>query len=229
MLFRILLVEDDTEYRDALCQILNLEGFRADGVGSVAAFTAWRNTHDYDLLIVDRQLPDGDGLDVLAQHRESENSPVIILTARGDLTERISALEADADYYLVKPFAMDELIALLGRLSRRRQSLGSDYWAIDPYAWRLCTPDGNEAPLNHRELQILLLFVDRPGQVIPRQDMITSLGENPNIYDPRRLEILIRRLRNKVEDRTSQSLPIKTIYGVGFCFSKPLRLFIQQE
>lgn len=223
MSLRILIVEDDAEYRDALCSIFNLEGFTADGVGSIAAFEAWRRTHKQDLLIVDRQLPDGDGFQVLARHREVADSPVIVLTARGDLPERVAGLEADADYYLVKPVPMDELIALLHRLQRRCQPENRGHWTIDPKTWRLHTPDDIEILLTRRELAVLMQFVDIQGQPLSRQEIAVGMGENPMVYDPRRLEILIRRLRNKVEELTGTTIPLTTVYGVGFSFNSPLR------
>lgn len=93
-------------------------------------FLAWRSTHPLDVLIVDRQLPDGDGLEAVALHRQSSDSPVIVLTALGQLPERVAGMEADADYYLVKPVVMDELIALLRRLQRKQQLSESQYWTV---------------------------------------------------------------------------------------------------
>jgi DNA-binding response OmpR family regulator len=220
--FRILFVEDDAEYREALCHILNLEGFSADGVGTIAAFLAWRATHAYDLLIVDRQLPDGDGLDALRVHRRSAESPAIVLTARGKVADRVAGLEADADYYLVKPVAMDELLALLRRLQRRFHSRAAGHWTVDPATWRLRAPDGIEIALTRRELALLLLFPGRQGQPVPRQEIAAGLGEDPAVYDPRRLEILVRRLRHKVEEAAARELPLATVYGIGYAFNLPL-------
>lgn len=117
MTLRVLIVEDDHDYRDALCHIFNLEGFSADGVGTIASFEAWRwrSTHQLDVLIVDRQLPDGDGLEALARYRQVANTPAIVLTALGQLPERIAGLEADADYYLVKPVVMDGVVSEFGK------------------------------------------------------------------------------------------------------------------
>jgi len=223
MTLRILVIEDDADYRDALCQIFNLEGFTADGVGSLAGFLAWRSTHPLDVLIVDRQLPDGDGLEAVALHRQSSDSPVIVLTALGQLPERVAGMEADADYYLVKPVVMDELIALLRRLQRKQQLSESQYWTVSAGHCRLHSPDGVGIPLTRRELHIILMFHEQPGQILSRQELAVGMGEDPALYDPRRLEILIRRLRNKVEKLAGTELPLNTVYGLGFNFTQPLR------
>lgn len=223
MTLRILIVEDDHDYRDALCHIFNLEGFSADGVGTIAAFEAWRSTHQLDVLIVDRQLPDGDGLEALARYRQVANTPAIVLTALGQLPERIAGLEADADYYLVKPVVMDELIALLRRLRRRQCMANETGWVIHSNRWRLSSPTGIEIPLTRREMALVSLFVDQQGQTLSRQALAQGLGEEAEAFDPRRLEILIRRLRNKVEQATGDELPLTTVYGLGFNFTQPLR------
>lgn len=223
MTLRILIVEDDAEYRDALCQIFNLEGFSADGVGSITAFEAWRTTHQLDVLIVDRHLPDGDGLEALARHRQVADTPAIVLTALGQLPERIAGMDADADYYLVKPVVMDELIALMRRLRRRHSMANENDWVVHSSRWQLSSPTGVEIPLTRREMALLSLFVDQHGQILSRQQLAAGMGEDPELYDPRRLEILIRRLRNKVGKLAGNELPLNTVYGVGFNFTQPLR------
>ncbi len=192
-------------------------------MGSIAAFEAWRNTHQLDVLIVDRQLPDGDGLQALASYRQVADTPAIVLTALGHLPERIAGMDADADYYLVKPVAMDEFIALLRRLRRRLRMADEHPWTIHPARWCLESPDGIEIPLTRRELALLELFVDQQGQVISRQSLAAGLGEQYETYDPRRLEIRVRRLRHKVEQATGKQLPLTTVYGLGFNFTLPLR------
>jgi len=223
MTLRILIVEDDADYRDALCQIFNLEGFCADGVGSIAAFEAWLCTHQLDVLIVDRQLPDGDGLQALARYRQLADTPAIVLTALGQLPERIAGMDADADYYLVKPVVMDELIALLRRLRRRQGMASENGWVIHSSRWRLGSPTGIEIPLTRREMALVSLFADQQGHTLSRQSLAVGLGEEAELFDPRRLEILIRRLRIKVEQATGDQLPLTTVYGLGFNFTQPLR------
>lgn len=222
MPLRILLVEDEVDFRDSMRDILNLEGFSADGVGSIASYKAWRQTHSCDILIIDRQLPDGDGLEVLRLHRQAEDAPVIVLTAKGQIEDRIEGINADADYYLVKPVVMNELLAILHRLARKLDATGATPWMLDTVSWQLRTPEGDDVQLTRRELVFLSAFLEKPGLTVHRQEVIRALGEQPEHYDVRRLEVMVRRLRNKVLDETGSSLPLSTVYGVGYVFNSPL-------
>jgi DNA-binding response OmpR family regulator len=94
---------------------------------------------------------------------------------------------------------------------------------VDPGSWRLRSPAAVEIALTRRELAVLLLFAGRQGQPVSRQEIAAGLGEDPALYDPRRLEILIRRLRNKVGEATATDLPLVTVYGLGYAFNQPLR------
>jgi DNA-binding response OmpR family regulator len=223
MTLHILFIEDEVPFREALCDICNLEGFAASGVGSIQSFRAWRHTHRCDVLVVDRNLPDGDGLQAVALHRADNDGPVIVLTARGQLDERLQGLNADADYYLHKPVAPQELVALLHRLERKAPQAQADAppWLIDEAAWHLHRPDGSVVELTRNEVQVLACFVEHPGVPKNKADLIVSLGCEPDKYDPRRLEVLMRRLRNKIE-ASGCSFPLSTIYGVGYSFNARL-------
>ncbi len=216
---RILIVEDEADFRDPLCNILNLEGFSADGVGSIAGYEAWRSTHTCDALIVDRRLPDGDGLEVVRLNRQLKNVPVIVLTALGQVWDRIAGIEADVDHYLVKPVVTEELLAILRQLQRRTGQTAQQAWRVDALAWRLHTPEGAEIALTRRELVFLSLFVEKTGEPVARNDIVAALGENPSLYDPRRLEIMVRRLRHKAEETSTLDFPLATVYGVGYVFN----------
>jgi DNA-binding response OmpR family regulator len=223
MPLHILFIEDEMPFREALCDICNLEGFVASGVGSIQSFRAWRHTHRCDVLVVDRNLPDGDGLQAVALHRADNDGPVIVLTARGQLDERLQGLNADADYYLHKPVAPQELVALLHRLERKapQAQAYTPPWLIDDAAWHLHRPDGSVVELTRNEVQVLACFVEYPGVPKSKADLIVSLGCEPDTYDPRRLEVLMRRLRNKIE-ASGCSFPLFTIYGVGYSFNARL-------
>jgi DNA-binding response OmpR family regulator len=225
MSVKVLIVEDETDLREALCEILNLEGFSADGVGSIAGYRAWRKTHYCDLLVLDRNLPDGDGLDLLREHRQTDLTPATIITCEGQTADKIAGMSADADYYLVKPIVTEELIAILRRLSRRIISgTGAQHaWVLDTVRWQLKTPLGLSVPVTRSELKLLSNFVEKSGITITRDTIIQALGYNPEHYDMRRLEVLVRRLRNKVEKSGVTEFPLSTIYGVGYAFNFPLR------
>jgi DNA-binding response OmpR family regulator len=223
MTFKILLVEDETDFRDALRDLLNLEGFSADGVGSIASYMAWRLTHSCDVLIIDRLLPDGDGLDIVRRHRVDHAGPVIFLTAKGQVQDRIAAHELDADYYLVKPVSTDELLAILHSLERRAHGTQPKYWLLDSVGWRLYSANGKSATLSRREVGFLHCFVERAGLTVARSEVIKALGEDPAHYDLRRLEVFVRRLRNRVREASGEDIPLTTVYGKGYAFNGHLR------
>ena len=224
MPLRILIVEDEQLFRDTLRDILNLDGFVADGVGTIASYKAWRRSHSCDVLIVDRNLPDGDGLDVVKLHRQTESGPVIVVTCKGESEDRITGMNADADYYLVKPLVIDELVALLQRLSRKTDTTVQQggAWVLNPVNWCLRHLTGTEVSLTRNELTLMTCFVERPGVTVDRNDIIEALGALPHEYDSRRLETLIRRLRLKVQAAGIDELPVATVYGKGYAFNGQL-------
>lgn len=224
MSVRVLIVEDETDLREALCDILNLEGFSAHGVGSIAEYREWRKNGSFDLLVLDRILPDGDGLYILKEHRQTDSTPTIIITCEGQTADKIAGMTADADYYLVKPIVIEEFIAILRRLSRRivPDTRLQHTWVLDTVRWQLKAPLGSSVPLTRSELNLLSNFVEKSGITIDRDSIIQTLGYNPKYYDLRRLEILVRRLRNKVEKSGVAEFPLSTIYGIGYAFVFPL-------
>lgn len=223
MPLRVLIVEDETDFREGLCDLLNLEGFQAYGVGSFASYKAWRSSNSCDLLILDRNLPDIDGLEILKIHRRTENTPAIMLTGAGLIEDRIQGMNADADYYLVKPVMTEELIAILKRFERKFNEAGqADVWMLDLVRWQITTPDSIKISLTKSEVSIMACFIERAGMAVSRDDVIEALGGDPMTYDPRRLEIAIRRLRKKMEDNTTDVFPLTTVYGVGYSFNSPI-------
>ena len=194
---KILLVEDEIDFRNGLIELLCLEGFAAHGVSSIEEYLQWEKDHHYDILIVDRNLPDGDGLKIL---QNCNCSSSIVLTCEGQPHDRIMGMNADADYYLVKPFPIDELISILKRLDRKMVLLKnqSNNWYLNSIRWEIQTPKKLEIKLTRSEFSLLRCFANKPGAVIARDEVIRGLGFNPSNYDNRRLEVMIRRLRKKL-------------------------------
>lgn len=222
MAIKILLVEDERDFREGLVELLKIEGFDAHGVDSIAGYQRWSSCNAYDILILDRNLPDGDGLEILKKQNAACGS--IILTCEGQPHDRIKGLNADADYYLVKPFPMDELLAILHRLERKMGGQDeTDAWQLNSIRWEIKTPNKLEIELTRSEFALLNTFVEKPGQVISRDEIIRSLGFNPIDYDNRRLEVMLRRLRKKIEDAGVVKFPLQTVYGVGLAFTEKLR------
>lgn len=219
---RILVIEDEAEVADYICKGLRESGHIADhsADGRDGLFQA--TTEEYDLLIVDRMLPNVDGLTIIKTLRGSDNNvPVLILSALSEVDDRVKGLKSGADDYLVKPFAFTELLARAEALARRHQGetetiskLGVADLQMDLLA-RTIVRAGEKLNLQAREFSLLEYLLRHKGQVVTR----TMLLENVWHYhfDPQTnvIDVHISRLRRKVDDGFETQL-IKTIRGAGY-------------
>lgn len=224
MTVRILIVEDEADLCHGLCDLLSLEGYQTTGVGSIAGYHDWAGQHAYDILLLDRTLPDGEGLDILRTHRSAHKSPVIIMSGKGQPEDRVAGLEADADYYLVKPVDVSELIALVRRFERRIEVPEAETYHLDGQRWKLHMPDKGIVPLTRSEMSLMSCFVEQPGMTVSRDEIIRALGGRPDVYDERRLEVMIRRFRKKVAEAGYPDFPLATVYGQGYAFNERLEM-----
>lgn len=221
---RVLVLEDEPDLQEAVVTYLNTEGFVADSVGSLAAANQWMNTHAFDVLILDLGLPDGSGLEWLRQHPELANKGVIIASAQGLATDRIAGAKAGADVYLVKPIALEELASVVGNLGRRLLTSEPRSWALDKLRWTLESPEGQQLKITKSEMALLAQLARQPGEVVLRSDLILGLGEDPLEYDPRRMEILVRRLRGKAQTQFGSNLPLETAHKQGYAFTASIKV-----
>lgn len=219
---RVLVVEDESDLREATVAYLQLEGFRAVGVGSLAAAERLLQAQDFGLLVLDLGLPDGDARLWLEQRDDLLDKGIIMTTARGERGERIAGVQAGADCYLVKPVDLDELVGLARNLLRRLRHEVAQAWTLDGVKWILQAPDACPIKLTHSELVILGALARRAGEAVSRDELAAALGHDPLVYDPRRLEILVRRLRGKVGDALGFALPLETVHGQGYAFAAPI-------
>ena len=221
---RVLVIEDEPQLLDATVTYLNMEGFVADGVAGLHAATQWMRTHPFDLLILDLGLGDGDGLTWLHQNSVLQDKGVIITTARGESAQRIEGIKAGADVYLVKPVQLEELASLVTNLLRRMRGSASPNWTLDRTDWTLRSGSGLAVRLTHSESVLLQRLAHKPGAVVSRQDLATSLGHDPEAYDFRRMEILVRRLRQKVKTSLGIELPLETVRKIGYAFTTSIQV-----
>lgn len=214
---RILVLEDDLDLRESLVEMLNSAGFIADGVSSLSGYHAWVRTHSCDVLIVDRNLPDGEGLDALVHHKTTSYGFAIVLSAFSEVEDRVKGFEADADLYLAKPFVFEELKSVLLSYERKLASTsGCRTWVIDPMTWTLLSPLGDAVSLTKSQLTLLSNFVERAGIPVTKEELIASLGGSPDFYHAKRLEATVRRLKNRVLAETKMTIPLDAVYGVGY-------------
>jgi DNA-binding response OmpR family regulator len=215
----ILVIEDEADLREAMVTYLELEGFACHGVSNLTSAQRWMEQHRFDIIVLDLGLPDGDGLTWLDARQDVADKGVIICSARGGGAQRVAGVKAGADVYLVKPVQLEELVSLVHNLVRRLKRQRSPDWMLNPLQWQLASPEGLVIPLTHSEQAILSLLATYPGKVVARDDIVRALGHQPENYDPRRLEVLVRRLRVKAKSHLGYGLPLNTVHGQGFAFT----------
>lgn len=223
-LVRVLVIEDEPDLQEAMVSYLNLEGLTADGVGSIAAAESWMGTHEFDILVLDLGLGDEDGL-VWLRESNLRQKGVVIATARGEVDDRISGVRAGADAYLVKPVVFEELVAVVNNVARRvRQPEIPTAWCFCELRWEITSPEGTTIKLTRSEMVLMRTISVTPGQVVERDALVRALGYEPLEYDPRRMEILIRRLRMKVRGAIGSELPLETVHRQGYVFTAPVEV-----
>lgn len=213
---RILVVEDDPVIADAVRAGLALSGAVVDCVGNCADALAAVSATRFSAIVLDIMLPDGSGIDVLREIRAGkETIPVLLLTARDEISDRVTGLDAGADDYLVKPFDLDELAARLRAITRRNDgrtdsSLVHGSIRIDP-AEASVTVDGSSIPLSRREFAVLTALMERPGVIKSRSDLEERLYGWDDDVESNAVEVHIHHLRNKIGRET-----IETVRGLGY-------------
>ena len=217
---RLLLVEDDRMIGDTLRAALRLDGHAVDWVRDAAAAHATLASERFDAVLLDLGLPKGDGLDVLRELRARHDStPVIVLTARDALSDRVAGLDAGADDYLVKPFELDELNARLRAVIRRHSGRAQPQFShggvtLDP-ATRQVTRDGVPVLLSAREFAVLEALMQRPGALLSRaqlEDRLYGWGEE---IESNAVSVYIHQLRRKLGADF-----IQNVRGVGYFVGK---------
>ena len=220
---KILVIEDEVALLEAYISYLNLEGFIADGLSSLSAAQNWLLTHDFDILILDLNLGDGNGLEWLTHNNQLLNKGLIIITARDSLADQYAGIKAGADAYLTKPVPLEIISATAHNLSKRIKP-HTPYWSMNTKQWLLTSPDNQSVKLTHSEVLLVECIANTPRKIISRDQFIFSLGHSADYYDVRRLEIMIRRLRRKVLKNFGFDLPLETVHSKGFSFTAPIQL-----
>jgi DNA-binding response OmpR family regulator len=220
---RLLLLEDDRDLREEVSEFLGRYGIDVSGADSIGAFwQAFRHSR-FDVAVIDRMLPDGDGMDVVRVLREEASTcGVVVFTSLDAERDRIEGYRHGADHYLTKPVQLDELSAVVQSLCRRIGPSGS--WCLDVVEWKLLTPDQVEVELTGQQAAFISALVQARGQVVSRRALVEAIGKRFNDYEPRNLDTLVMRLRSKVEAVSTHRLPVKTRHGAGYQLTVPFRV-----
>jgi two-component system, OmpR family, response regulator MprA len=217
---RILVVEDDPHVRQALVRALGLEGHQVEAVSDGLAGLERARDATWDAIVLDMMLPNLSGLDVCRRMRSSgDRTPVLMLTARHETADRVAGLDAGADDYLVKPFALEELFARIRALIRRSSPAVNDVVTvgtlqIDRGARRVTRRD-SEVALTKTEFELLDLLAEHQGQVLPRDIILERIWGYDFDTTSNSLDVYIGYLRRKTEQDDAPRL-IHTVRGVGY-------------
>ena len=221
---RILLIDDDRDLCAGLKRLLRMDGFEVNAVHDALDGMQQANIGSYELVVLDVMLPGGDGRQVLRRIRATSQIPIIMLTARGDESDRIAGLEAGADDYLPKPFNARELVARIRAVLKRRkprpepprQILAGDI-EIDPRMRRV-TQDGREIPLTGTEFEILLVLVRASGKVVSRDEIAESCLGRPIAPFDRSVDNHVSNLRKKLGALYVGRERIRSFRGSGYVY-----------
>ncbi|MEO3713741.1 heavy metal response regulator transcription factor [Roseateles flavus] len=220
---KLLVIEDEVKLAEYLHKGLSEEGYVVDLAHTGIDGLHLASTGDYDLLILDGMLPGIDGLAVLTALRQSKQTPVLMLTARGQVEDRVKGLQTGADDYLVKPFAFSELVARIQVLLRRSQPSRTD---AEPTVLHLADLDvdlirrkatraGQRLDLTVKEFNLLSLLLRRQGEVLSRTELAEQVWDMHFDSETNVVEVAVRRLRNKLDSPFERPL-LHTVRGMGY-------------
>jgi two-component system, OmpR family, response regulator ResD len=222
----VLVVDDEPTITEVVARYLQRAGYRtalaADGAEALAAASEQRP----DLVVLDLMLPKMGGLEVMRRLREHDQPrlPIILLTAKGEETDRITGLQLGADDYVVKPFSPAELVARIDAVLRRvdlpvgeQATIEIGDLSVDPAARRVLV-GGEQAQLTGREFDLLLFFITHPGQVFSRTQLMDAVWQYSFYTDTSTVTVHIRRLRAKIEPNPNEPRHLQTVWGIGYRF-----------
>lgn len=235
----ILIVDDDREIRELVSSYLKKNGLRVTVAADGRQMRAFLETDSVDLIVLDIMMPGDDGLVLCRELRASKHktTPILMLTARNDETDRIVGLEMGADDYLAKPFAARELLARIKAVLRRTRMLPPNLqitevgqllvfgdWQLDTTARHLLDKDGTAIALSGAEYRLLRVFVDHPQRVLNRDQLLNlTQGRESELFD-RSIDLLVSRLRQRLNDDAREPAYIKTVRSEGYVLAMPVEI-----
>lgn len=220
---RFLLIEDNLQLAEAVVDRLSLDGHAVDHAGTLETAWDFTATTAYDLILLDIMLPDGDGRVFLAKHREQqERTPVIVLTARSEISDRVGMLDLGADDYMVKPIDFSELEARCRAVLRRQGGAAGNQLMLgdlrfDSRSGLIVVAD-RDIQLRNRELRLFEVFANAPGQIFPKSTLVDRLFSYNEDVSENAIEVYVGRLRRHLE---GSDVKITTIRGLGYKLELP--------
>ncbi len=215
---RFLLIEDNKELGSAVKTRLSLDGHAVDWAQRISETDAYLDNAPYDLILLDIMLPDGDGREFLKRHRQqNRKTPVVVITARSEVSDRVHLLDLGADDYITKPFDFSELEARCRAVLRRHGGSAQNEkrfgdLLFSPLAATV-TVGGEVRSLRNRELRLLEIFFDSPGRIYPKSQLIDRLFSYDEDVSENAVEVYVGRLRKLI---SGSSVQIETQRGIGY-------------
>ncbi|WP_085586398.1 MULTISPECIES: response regulator [unclassified Pseudomonas] len=238
----ILIVDDDREIRELVGNYLTKNGLRTTVVADGRQMRSFLAANTADLIVLDLMLPGDDGLVLCRELRAGKHkaTPILMLTARDDQTDRILGLEMGADDYLTKPFAARELLARINAVLRRTRMLPPNLlitetgrllafgrWRLDTTARHLLDEDDTLVALSGAEYRLLRVFLDHPQRVLSRDQLLNlTQGREADLFD-RSIDLLVSRLRQRLLDDSREPTYIKTVRNEGYVFSYAVEMLAE--
>jgi len=229
---RLLVVEDDPAILSLFVAYLEKDGYQVAGAATAASAEAMVKKQDFDLILLDLGLPDEDGLVVARRIRASSTTPLVFVTQRASDADKIAGLELGADDYVTKPFNPRELSARVRNILARADRSGSQQrpedivrfgeWALDLGRYTLRDGGGNTVPLTRAEFDVLKALLLASGRAVTRETLLDAIRpKNPEGSD-RAIDVLVSRLRRKLESGDGRATVIVTVLGVGYRIGVPV-------
>ncbi len=234
MLESILIVDDEEDILDIVSTLLEMNGFNSIEAKNADEMYKKIEQHNISLIILDIGLPESDGLTVLKKIRSELDIPVILLTGKGDVIDKVVGFELGADDYITKPFHSHELIARIKTVLRRtkNQQIGNEpsnslneiiyfnEWSLDPNSQRVFNPQKQEVVFTSHEFSILLALIISASRALTREQLLDSVGTSRGEYSPydRSLDVMIAKIRKKLGDNPKKPRFIRTVRQAGYMF-----------
>lgn len=231
----VFVLEDNTDIARLVCNTLGEHGYRTEAFSRAGDLRRRVRVRRPDLCIVDLGLPDEDGFEVVRGLRATGDMPVIIMTGRAGVTDRVLGLELGADDYVVKPFEPRELVARVNAVLRRARRDASAAtsgegalarfagWTFDHATHTLTARDGVVTELSTAEARLLMAFVTAPNRILSRDSLLGDDGRDDRAPFDRAIDVRISRLRHKLERDPKNPQLIKTVYGSGYLFASSVQ------
>lgn len=217
---KVLLIEDEAKIASYVTKALTRAGHTVTAIADGQAGLIAATTDPYDVIVLDLGLPGRDGLEILGAVRDrSISTPVLILTARGDVKDRIAGLNRGADDYLAKPFSMEELLARVNVLTRRKGEDASPILRVGDLVMNetthIVTRDGKTVHLSQREYEVLHFLMLNSGRTVTRTEICEHVWKSALANDTNAVDVYIQRLRVKIDEDAAEKL-IQTVRGTGY-------------